>query len=260
MVLGRAPTMMDDGVVHLSVVIPAFEEVARIGPTLEQVRSYLHDQAFDSEVLVVVDGGRDGTLELVRAAMTGWPALRVLESDANRGKGYSVRRGMLEARGCYLLFSDADLSTPIAEVGRLIAALEAGGDIAIGSRALAGSDVRVRQAWWRQSMGRVFNHIVRLVAVPGIRDTQCGFKCFRREAAHRLFALQRITGFAFDVELLWIARRLGYRVVEVPVIWVNDPSSRVNPVTDSFRMLVDLARLRYHDLRGAYRAGDDITS
>ena len=251
---------MDDGVVHLSVVIPAFKEVERIGPSLDRVRSYLDDQAFDSEVVVVVDGDRDVTLALVRAAMTGWPALRVLENDVNRGKGYSVRRGMLEACGRYLLFSDADLSTPLAEVGRLIAALEAGGDIAIGSRALAGSDVRVRQAWWRQSMGRVFNYIVRLVAVPGIRDTQCGFKCFRRDAARQLFALQRITGFAFDVELLWIARRLGYRVVEVPVIWVNDPSSRVSPVTDSFRMLVDLARLRYHDLRGAYRAGDDITS
>ena len=252
--------MMDEGVVHLSVVIPAFEEVARIGPTLEQVRSYLQGQAFDSEVVVVVDGSRDGTLALVRAAMAGWPALKVLENDTNRGKGYSVRRGMLEARGRYLLFSDADLSTPIAEVGRLIAALEAGGDIAIGSRALAGSDVRVRQAWWRQSMGRVFNHIVRLVAVSGFRDTQCGFKCFRRDTARRLFALQRITGFSFDVELLWIARRLGYRVVEVPVTWVNDPSSRVSPVTDSLRMLVDLARLRYYDLRGAYRAGDDITS
>ena len=259
-VLGRAPTTMDEEVVHLSVVIPAFEEAARIGSTLEQVRGYLHDQSFDSEVVVVVDGGQDGTLALVRAAMAEWPALRVLNNDASLGKGYAVRRGMLAACGHYLLFSDADLSTPIAEVGRLIAALEAGGDIAIGSRAIAGSDVRVPQAWWRQSMGRVFNHIVRLVAVPGIRDTQCGFKCFRRDAARRIFALQRITGFCFDVELLWIARRLGYRVVEVPIVWVNDPSSRVSPVTDSFRMLVDLARLRYHDLRGAYRAGDDITS
>ncbi len=258
-VRGLAPTMMDEGVVHLSVVIPAFEEAARIGPTLEQVRGYLQDQSFDSEVVVVVDGGRDGTLALVRAAMAEWPALRVLDNDVNHGKGYSVRRGMLAARGRYLLFSDADLSTPIAEVGRLIAALEAGGDIAIGSRAIAGSDVRVRQVWWRQSMGRVFNHIVRLVAVPGIRDTQCGFKCFRRDVAHRIFTLQRITRFSFDVELLWIARKLGYRVVEVPVIWVNDPSSRVHPVTDSLRMLVDLARLRYHDVRGAYRGGDDIT-
>ncbi len=260
MVSDRALTMMDDGVVHLSVVIPAFEEVARIGQTLERVRAYLDDQVFVSEVVVVVDGGRDGTRALVRAAMTGWPALRVLEHDTNRGKGYAVRWGMLEARGRYLLFSDADLSTPIAEVGRLIAVLEAGGDIAIGSRAIAGSDVQVRQAWWRQLMGRVFNHIVRLVAVPGIRDTQCGFKCFRRDAARRMFALQRMTRFSFDVELLWIARRLGYRVVEVPVIWVNDPSSRVDPVTDSFRMLVDLARLRYHDLRGAYRAGDKRAS
>ena len=252
--------MMDDRVVHLSVVIPAFEEAARIGPTLERVRGYLHDQSFDSEVVVVVDGGRDGTLALVRAVMAQWPALRVLDNDTNQGKGYAVRRGMLAARGRYLLFSDADLSTPIAQVERLIAALEAGGDIAIGSRALAGSDVRVRQAWWRQAMGRVFNHIVRLVAVPGIRDTQCGFKCFRRDVAHRIFSLLRMTRFSFDVELLWIARQLGYRVVEVPVTWVNDPSSRVHPVTDSIRMLVDLGRLRYHALRGAYRAGDDLTS
>ena len=259
MVSGCAPKMMD-GVVHLSVVIPAFEEVARIGQTLERVRAYLDDQAFASEVVVVVDGGRDGTLALVRAAMTGWPALTVLKSDVNQGKGHSVRRGMLAAGGRYLLFSDADLSTPIAEVERLIAALEAGADIAIGSRALAGSDVRVSQAWWRRSMGRVFNHIVRRVAVPGIGDTQCGFKCFRRDAARRIFALQRVRRFAFDVELLWLARRLGYRVAEVPVTWVNDPSSRVNPVTDSLRMLVDLARLRYDDLRGAYRSDNDVTS
>ena len=251
---------MDAGVVHLTVVIPAFDEAARIGPTLEQVRAYLHDQPFDSEVVVVVDGGRDGTLALVRAAMADWPGLRVLVNDVNRGKGYTVRRGMLAARGRYLLFSDADLSTPIAEVGRLIAALEAGSDIAIGSRAIAGADVRVRQAWWRQSMGRVFNRVVRLVAVPGIRDTQCGFKCFRRDAARRIFARQRLTRFSFDVELLWIARKLDYRVVEVPVTWMNDPLSRVHPLFDSVRMLVDLARLRNYDLRGAYRGGDDRTT
>ena len=251
---------MNDWAVHLTVVIPAFDEVARIGPTLEQVRRYLQEQSFDSEVVVVVDGGRDGTLALVRAATTDWPTLRVLDNGANRGKGYSVRRGMLTARGRYLLFSDADLSTPIAEVERLITALEAGADIAIGSRALAGSDVRVRQSWWRQSMGRIFNHIVQLVAVPGIRDTQCGFKCFRRDVARRIFARQRTTRFSFDVELLWIARKLDYRVVEVPVTWVNDPSSRVHPVSDSLRMLVDLARLRYDDLRGAYRTRDDHAS
>lgn len=248
--------MTDDEVIHLSVVIPAFEEVERIGRTLKRVRAYLDDQPFVSEVVVVVDGGRDGTLELVREAAIDWPSCRVLDNGANRGKGFSVRRGMLAARGRYLLFSDADLSTPIADVGRLLAALEAGGDIAIGSRALAGSDVRVPQAWWRQSMGRMFNHIVRWVAIPGIRDTQCGFKCFRREAARPVFTRQRSTRFSFDVELIWIARKLGYVVVEVPVTWVNHPSSRVHPVTDSLRMLVDLVCLRYNDLRGAYRAGD----
>ncbi|MDP6580913.1 MAG: glycosyltransferase family 2 protein [Vicinamibacterales bacterium] len=249
--------MTDEDAVHLSVVIPAFEEAKRIGPTLLQVRAYLDDQPFASEVVVVVDGGRDGTLELVRAATTDWPTCRVLNNPTNQGKGHAVRRGMLSARGRYLLFSDADLSTPIAEVKRLMAPLEAGRDIAIGSRALADSDVRVRQAWWRQAMGRVFNQIVRRVAVPDIRDTQCGFKCFRREAGRRVFARQRTTRFSFDVELLWIARKLGYQVVEVPVTWVNDPSSRVHPVRDSLSMLVDLARLRYHDLRGAYGAGDD---
>jgi len=248
---------MDEESVYLSVVIPAFEEASRIGPTLERVHAYLRDQPFESEVLVVVDGGRDGTLELVREATADWPAWRVLDNGANRGKGFSVRRGMLAAGGRYLLFSDADLSTPIGEVERLIAALEAGGDIAVGSRALATSDVRVRQAWWRQSMGRIFNRIVRLVAVPGIHDTQCGFKCFRREAARRIFPRQRATGFSFDVELLWLARKLGYGVVEVPVTWVNDPSSRVHPVRDSLRMLADLLRLRYDDLRGAYDAVDD---
>ena len=251
--------MMDVAPVHLSVVIPAFEEARRLGPTLNQVRAYLDDQPYVSEVVVVIDGGRDGTLGLVRDLATEWPALTVHHSEVNRGKGHAVRLGMLASRGWYLLFSDADLSTPIAEVERLIAALEAGGDVAIGSRALADSDVRVRQAWWRQSMGRAFNRFVRLVALPGFRDTQCGFKCFRRDAACRIFARQRMSRFSFDVELLWIARKLGYRVVEVPVTWVNDPSSRVHPLRDSCQMLLDLVRLRYDDLRGLYRGDDDAT-
>ena len=251
--------MVTDGGVHLSVVIPAFDEVERLGPTLEQVRRFLNTRRFESEVVVVVDGGRDGTLAMTRALAREWPALVVLHHDVNRGKGYSVRRGMLAARGRYRLFSDADLSTPIAEVERLIDALDGGADVAIGSRALAQSDVRVRQAWWRQSMGRVFNQIVRRVAVPDVRDTQCGFKCFRAEAAQRIFARQRMTRFSFDVELLWIARKLGCRVVEVPVTWINDPSSRVRPVRDSLRMLADLVRLRFDDLRGLYEDEDERT-
>ena len=251
------PPIAPEKTVQLSVVIPAFEEAARLGPTLERVRTYLAARPFESEVLVVVDGGRDGTLGLVRNLARAWPALRVLDNGVNRGKGYSVRRGMLAARGRYLLFSDADLSTPIAEVERLVAALEAGADVAIGSRALVDSDVRVRQAWWRQSMGRVFNRFVRLVAVPDLRDTQCGFKCFRRDAAQRIFARQRIARFSFDVELLWIARTLGYRVAELPVTWINHPSSRVHPLSDSCRMLVDLMCLRFNDWRGAYRDGNE---
>ncbi len=250
--------MVAKDVVHLSVVIPAFEEVERLGPTLRRIRAYLNEQLFSSEVLVVVDGGRDGTLELVRELENEWAELRVLHNESNCGKGFAVRRGMLVARGRYLLFSDADLSTPIEEVERLVAALEAGGDVAIGSRALTGSVVRVRQVWWREWMGRQFNQIVRLAALSGVRDTQCGFKCFRRSAARDIFARQRIARFSFDVELLWIARKLGYRVAEVPVIWINDPSSRVHPLRDSLRMVVDLMRLRYNDLRGVYRTSDDL--
>ena len=166
--------MMDVAPVHLSVVIPAFEEARRLGPTLNQVRAYLDDQPYVSEVVVVIDGGRDGTLGLVRDLATEWPALTVHHSEVNRGKGHAVRLGMLASRGWYLLFSDADLSTPIAEVERLIAALEAGGDVAIGSRALADSDVRVRQAWWRQSMGRAFNRFVRLSPCPGFATPSVG--------------------------------------------------------------------------------------
>ncbi len=248
---------MTDEPVHLSVVIPAFEEEARIGPTLARVRTYLDGQPYRSEVLVVVDGGTDATLAQAERLGADWPALRVLDNGRNRGKGFSVRRGMLEAEGRYRLFSDADLSTPIEEIERLIAAMDGGAQVAIGSRALAASDVRVRQAWWRQSMGRAFNRVVRLTTVAGFGDTQCGFKCFRAEAAREVFARQHLERFAFDVELLWIATRLGYEIVEVPVVWVNDPASRVHPVSDSLRMLLDLARVRLADLRGLYgRLGD----
>ena len=258
----RTPDEVDgparaDDVVHLSVVLPAFEEVARLGPTLAAIRHFLDGRRFDSEVVVVVDGGSDGTLERARAVARDWPALVVLHYEPNRGKGYAVRRGMLAARGRYRLFSDADLSTPIEDAERLIEAIDGGADVAIGSRALPESDVRVRQAWWRQAMGRIFNHVVRRVAVPGIGDTQCGFKCFRAETAKQVFGRQRMTGFSFDVELLWIARKLAYRVVEVPVTWVNHPLSRVHPVRDSLRMLADIARLRVNDWRGLYPCEDE---
>ena len=242
------------GQVHLSVIIPAYNEERRIGSTLERIIQYLSQKPWSWEILVVIDGSRDSTAEVVRTAGAGAgpEQLRILDNDVNRGKGFCVRRGMLESRGAFRLFSDADLSTPIEEVDRLLEALEAGHDVAIASRGLPESDVRVRQAKWRQSMGRVFNWFVQRLAVPGIQDTQCGFKLFTADAARRLFTRQRIEQFGFDVEILWNARKLDYRIAELPVVWINDPQSKVNPITDSTRMLVDLLRIRYWDHKGRY--------
>jgi dolichyl-phosphate beta-glucosyltransferase len=159
---------------------------------------------------------------------------------------------MLEARGAFILFCDADLSTPIAQVERLLLALQQGADIAVGSRALPLSDVCIRQPWWREWMGRMFNWCVRLIALDGIRDTQCGFKCFPRDVARHVFPRQRLEGFGFDVEILFIARQLGYRIAEVPVTWRNHPLSKVHPVRDAARMFGDLLRIRAYEGRGLY--------
>jgi len=236
--------------VDLSVVIPAYNEERRIGPTLERVVAYLGEHRWQSEILVVVDGSRDRTAEIVRRVATPLP-VRVLDSGVNRGKGSCVRRGMLEARGDFRIFSDADLSTPIEEVERLVATVADGYDVAIGSRRLPESRV-VRQPWWRQAMGRVFNACTSRLLATGVRDTQCGFKLFSADAASRIFPRQRIEHFGFDVELLWIARRLGLRVAEVPVTWVDDPRSTVRPIADAARMLVDLVRIRHADRKGLY--------
>ena len=249
-------SVTDHHSVYLTIVIPAWQEAARLGLTLDRIRRYLQNQSWNGEVVVVVDGGDDGTLELARARATQWTGLHVLANNVNRGKGYSVRRGMLEARGQYLLFSDADLSTPIEEVEHLIDAIEAGADIAVGSRALENSDIQVRQTWWRESMGQLFNFVVRVVAVPGVHDTQCGFKCFRRSAARRIFIQQRIDRFAFDVEIFWIARKLSLQVAEIPVTWRNDALSHVHPLRDATQMLIDLIRLRLSDWHGNYKDTD----
>ncbi len=239
--------------IDLSVVIPAYNEADWIGPTITRVLEYLRTRSWTFDVLVVVDGSRDRTDDVVRQIAEESPEVALVTNPINRGKGFSVRRGMLAARGRVVLFSDADLSTPIEEVERLIAALDDGHEVAIGSRGLATSDVRVRQPIWRQSMGRIFNWFVQRIALPRIWDSQCGFKCFPREVALQLFTRQRIDRFGFDVEILWIARRLGYRIAEVPVTWTNRPQSKVHPVRDSAWMLFDLFRIRFNDWRGAYR-------
>lgn len=237
----------------LSVVVPAYNEVSRIGSCVERATAYLAAQSYASELIVVSDGSTDATARIAREV--GRERVRVIEIPTNRGKGYAVRTGVLAAAGSQVLFSDVDFSTPIDEVERFLAALAEGYDVMVGSRALTDSDIRARQAWWRQSMGRVFNRIVRATLDFEMRDTQCGFKCFRREAARAIFSRARIDRFAFDVEALWIAQRLKLRVGELPVTWADVGQSKVHPIRDSLRMLVDLAAIRRYDARGAYEEG-----
>ena len=229
------------------MVIPAYNEARRLPPTLEKIQRHLSGRPH--EILVVDDGSTDDTAE--RAAAAG---VRVLRNEGNRGKGYSVRRGMLESRGARRLMTDADLSTPIEDLGRLMAKMDEGYDVVIASRALPESNVEVRQPWYRENMGRLFNLCVRAVALPGLQDTQCGFKLFTAAAADQAFGLARLDGFSFDVEALFVARRHGARIAEVPVTWRNDEATRVNSVKGAVAFL-DLARIRLSGWRGDYDAG-----
>ncbi len=230
--------------VGLSVVIPAFDEEGRIGATLRRIRAYLEPRPETFEIIVVGDGCRDRTCQVAAACLRPGERDRILERRENRGKGRAVAEGVAAARGRLILFSDADLSTPIEEIEKLRPLIERGADVAIGSRALPDSDIQVRQRRPRESMGKVFNVLVRLLVLPGIRDTQCGFKLFRREAALDIFPLLRIDGFSFDVEALYLARRRGWRIAQAPVVWRNSPRSKVRIVRSSAAMLRDLLRIR----------------
>jgi len=223
----------------LSVVIPAYDEERRLPATLRAVVAHLSDRGRPFEVVVADDGSRDGTAEVAGAA---GPEVRVLRLP-HRGKGGAVRAGVLAASGELLLVTDADLSTPIAELDLLVAALDRC-EVAIGSRNVAGARVTVPQRADRRLMGRAFNLLVRVLLLPGLRDTQCGVKLFRREAALAVFQRCRSDGFAFDVEALALARHLGYRVAEVPVEWRNSPDSRVRPLLDVPRMFWELLTIR----------------
>jgi dolichyl-phosphate beta-glucosyltransferase len=234
---------------RLSVVIPAYNEAARLPRTLGLVNAYLGRQGTDYEIVVVDDGSTDGTTE--RAQEAGGPRLAVLRHEPNRGKGYAVRRGMLAARGDLRLMTDADLSTPIEDLARLEAALGSGHDVAVGSRAVAGANVEVHQPWYREAMGRFFNLLVRLVALPGLQDTQCGFKLFTAAAAEAAFKDACLDGFSFDVEALYIARRRGFRIAEVPVTWRNDAATRVGLLRGGLAFL-DLWRIRANARAGRY--------
>ncbi len=234
---------------RLSVVIPAFNEAERLPRTLARVNAHLAGQGHAYEIVVVDDGSTDGTAESARAE--GGNALTLLRHHPNRGKGYAVRRGMLAAQGARRLMTDADLSTPIEDLSRLEAAVAAGHDVAIGSRAVRGANVAVRQPWYREAMGRLFNRLVRLLVLPGLYDTQCGFKLFTAEAAEAAFGPAVLDGFSFDVEALFIARRRGLRIAEVPVTWRNDTATRVGLLRGG-QAFLDLLRIRANGWRGRY--------
>ncbi len=236
----------------LSVIIPAFDESGRIGPTLGRIHEYLEGMGIGYEILVVDDGSRDRTREVVREVAIGIPGLRLIENGTNRGKGFSVRRGFLNATGELALFSDADLSTPIEELERFLPEVDKGADIVIGSRALRDSDIIKRQPFYRIVMGKTFNKIVRMLTVRGIVDTQCGFKLFKKASCGPLFKAQRVERFAFDVELLFLADKKGLKIKELPVKWINSPLSKVHVVRDSSRMLVDVIGIRLRYLAGSY--------
>lgn len=245
---------------HLSIVIPAYNEDRRLPSTLQAVDAFLATRTYRAEVIVADDGSTDRTHEFATAFKMAHGDYRVLQLP-HRGKANAVRAGMLAARGKYVLFTDADLSTPLRYIDKLLEPLEAGTDVAIGSREGKGAR-RVGEPGYRHLMGRVFNGLVRLVAVSGINDTQCGFKAFRGEVACDLFSSARlyaddanvrgprVTGF--DVEILFLARKRGYDIVEVPVEWTHVAGSKVAPISDSVRMFADVLRVRYNAIRGYY--------
>lgn len=238
---------------YLSIVVPAYNEESRLVPSLQKIHDYLDSRNYDYELIVVSDGSTDRTAEVARRwCLPGFP-LTVIDRKENRGKGYTVREGFERAGGRYVLFSDADLSTPIEEVEKLLPFFQQGFDVVIGSRSLKDSQVLVHQPWYRELMGKIFNRIVQGLAVPGIIDTQCGFKCFSRDAVKKVFPICRIDGFAFDVEILYLARKLGFKIKEVPIRWIDSPRSTISPIGDSLRMFRDILQVRLNDWRGFYK-------
>jgi glycosyltransferase involved in cell wall biosynthesis len=235
-----------------SIVIPAYNESARIPATLQSVVDCIRQRGWSAEVLVVNDGSTDSTADVVRAFAAANPEVRLLENPGNRGKGYSVRSGMLQAHGEIVLFTDADLSAPIEEAEGLFAAIADGADIAIGSRWLESGRQTHRQPFYRQFFGRCFNGVTRFVMGLKFADTQCGFKAFTRAAAQTVFQLQTIERWGFDPEILFIALKRGYRVQEVAVSWAHDERTRMSYLKDGIKMLEEIAIVRWNALTGRY--------
>lgn len=239
---------MIDETPEISVVIAAYNEQVRIGLTLVRTLEYLAARHPRYEVIVVDDGSTDATIDVVNEIAGRDARVILLKQPENKGKGAAIRRGMLEAKGAHVLFMDADLATPIEELDTLLVWARQGYEVVIGSRGLPESDIRQRQPPAREAMGRIFNLLVRSALLGGFKDTQCGFKLFEREAARDLFSRQTLDGFAFDVEVLLLARDRGYRIREVPVVWYHAPNSKVSPVSDATKMLGDIVMLRLRRL------------
>jgi glycosyltransferase involved in cell wall biosynthesis len=243
---------------QLSIVIPAYNESARIEATLDRVMACVDAQGWDAEVLVVDDGSTDDTAEIVQQWMGRYERLHLIKNNGNRGKGYSVRNGLLQAAGDVVMFTDADLSAPMEEADFLLAAIADGADVAIGSRWMDRKRQTIHQPLYRQFFGRCFNAVTRLIMGLPYRDTQCGFKAFRREAAQVIFRLQRIERWGFDPEILFIARKLKYTIREVSVTWGHDERSRMSYLKDGFKMLQDMAVIRKNWV--ARRYDEDIAA
>jgi dolichyl-phosphate beta-glucosyltransferase len=237
----------------ISIIIPAYNEELRIQPTIKRTHSYLRERYRDFEVIVVDDGSTDNTVSVVKSLGRELGNIRLLHYPGNSGKGYAVKTGVLASRGDFLLTCDADQSTPIEELEKLFPFLNKEFDIVIGSRGLRESDIVVRQPWYRERMGKTFNMLVRALVIGGVKDTQCGFKLFRGDVARRLFRESLISGFSFDVEILFLAEKGGFGIKEVPVKWLNSPNSRVRIVRDSMKMFIELFKIRAYWLSGKYR-------
>ena len=238
----------------LSIIIPIHNEERRLPSTIEQALKFLSQQFYSAELILVENGSQDRTLEIARAYAKRYPQIRVIQEQA-RGKGLAVRRGMLEAQGEYRFMADADFSMPPQEINRFLPPALLDSDITIASREAPGA-VRYNEPAYRHFIGRIFNLLIRILALPEFEDTQCGFKCLRADVAKDLFPYQTLTGWAFDVEILFIARQRGYKIVELPICWYFNADSKVRVIRDSFEMARDLLRIRWNSLRGRYRAQD----
>lgn len=240
------------GAVTHSIVIPAYNEANRIEATLDRVLEYVYAQKWDAEILVVNDGSRDATREIILRYAAAHPMLQLVDNPGNHGKGFSVRNGVLHSKGEWIVFTDADMASPIEESEKLLAALGRGADVAIGSRWLDPSLQTRKQPSYRRVLGRIFNLALRLILGLNYRDTQCGFKAFKRAAAQVVFPLQIIERWGFDPEIVFVARRLGFRVDEVAVKWAHQENTKINPIQDGLRMFTELLKIRWYALMGRY--------